>query len=64
MPSYHVHVYRVIGKYEKDIDAQNDVEASSKALDMVQSEELELLDRDCDLIAMIPSIDSEEVSNV
>jgi len=49
----HVHVYKVVGKLEYDIDEVDPVKVKEKALSMaIKVEEFE--ESDCKLIALIP----------
>jgi len=52
MKSYHVHLYAVAGKSEVNVQAENDVDARSKALEMANKGECgPLMPSDCRLTA-------------
>jgi len=48
----HVHIYKVIGKAEKDLDAENTDEASKVALRSAKAGELAFGESDCEYIAI------------
>lgn len=50
---YHVHVYKVIGKIEIDIEAETEIIAKTKALKLVKKSKLNtFIKSDCNYIAL------------
>ena len=47
---YHLHVYKVVDKYEVDIEAESGVDAKNKALELVKDNKMEPIDSDCNYI--------------
>lgn len=54
---FHVHVYKVIGKLDLDIEASNDLEAREKALELAKTID-EFQESDCQFIVF--SFDEQE----
>ena len=51
--SFHIHVYKIGGKAEVDVKAENEVEAKEKALAMMKQGSLTTKASDCHYIAMV-----------
>ncbi len=47
---YHLHVYKVVTKYEIDLEAESSVEAKNHALELVKDNKLKSIDSDCNYI--------------
>ena len=48
--SYHLHVYKVVEKYEINLEAGSSVEAKNKALELVKNNKIESIESDCNYI--------------
>jgi len=52
MPEFHIHVYRVHGKFELDLDAPDAEVAREKALKLVKQNEVLMSPPDTDFVAI------------
>ena len=48
--NYHLHVYKVVEKYEIDLEAESSVDAKNKALELVKDNKIESIKSDCNYI--------------
>ena len=48
--SYHLHVYKVVEKYEVNTEADSSVDAKNKALELVKDSKVKPMESDCNYI--------------
>ena len=60
LEKFHIHVYRVAGMAELNVSAVDDERALEVAMDVAASGRLVFGQPDCNVVAVIPSGDSEE----
>jgi len=60
---FHIHIYEVKSKYEIDIEANNPIEAKTKAIEMYKTNKEKLIkcEKDCDIIVLAFNEKGEEV---
>ena len=47
---YHLHIYKVVEKYEVDLEAESSVKAKDQALELVKDDKIKSTDADCNYI--------------
>jgi len=50
MNNYHLHVYKVVDKYEVNLEADSSIDAKNKALELVKDNKLKSMKSDCNYI--------------
>ena len=50
MNNYHLHVYKVVDKYEVNLEADSSIDAKNKELELVKDNKLKSMKSDCNFI--------------
>jgi len=48
--NYHLHVYKVMEKYEVDVETESSIDAKTKALELVKEGKVKPIESDCNYI--------------